>query len=157
MNNNINIIEFEKDILANIDKFLQYKSVEKYFEDKNRIIEIKDLKDASNIIDNLFSNGNNYNCCVYGILIKNKEIGSKWELKYIGVRQSDKLQQRLKQHFVKKSKQTNSQLDKIKELQDKAIFGLKLANIADTKLRNYYEEKLIKDFAPDWNSHGKKR
>ena len=115
------------------------------------------ILDASNIIDNLFSNGNNYNCCVYGILIKNKEIGSEWELKYIGVRKFREMKQRLKQHFVKKSDQTNSQLSRILNLDGKVIFGLKLTNIADIKLRNYYEEKLIEYFKPDWNLHGKKR
>jgi hypothetical protein len=128
--NNINIIEFKKDTMANIDKILQYTSVKKYFEDKNKIIEIKDLKYASNIIDSLSIHEN---VCVYGILTKNKEIGSKWKLNYIGIRKSDKIKQRLKQHFVKKSEQTHSQWFKIKELQDKVIFWLKLANIADTK------------------------
>ena len=154
MNNNINIIEFEKDIMVNIDQILQYENIKKYFHDENKVIEIQKREYASDIIDKLIVGKN---ICIYGILIKNKEIGSKWELKYIGVRKSREIKQRLKQHFVNKSDQTNSQLARISKLDGKAILGLKLANIADIKLRNYYEEKLIEDFKPGWNSHGNKK
>lgn len=131
---------------------LNYKEVENYFTDKNKIFKISENKKIDFELVKDLINQSNTKPNLYGILIKEK--GEKeWELKYIGQRKSKFIKDRLRQHLFKKHIKTGAQLDKVKhQLNEGNDVAIKLYSVYPDELRQYYEQKLLQNIKGlSWN------
>ena len=78
---------------------------------------------------------------VYAIFVGECE---QWTAKYVGQRKSGKLRERMRQHLVKKSEGTGSQLPKVQRaVADGKKIGISYVLIKPESLRHYVEEVII--------------
>ena len=125
----------------------RFNEIEKYFSEKNHIIEVsKNGKIDFNIVSEHIDKAN-LKPNIYGILIRNSTKNSEWNLKYIGQRKSKEIKSRLKQHLIKHNEKTGAQLNNIEnEMKNGSEIGVILFAIKPDELRQYYEQKLLNKF-----------
>jgi hypothetical protein len=144
-----------ENIIIENQEILSYSKALNYFKEKQNVLKISENINGQNVINfsivNNFINGLEIKPNIYGLLTKNVN-DEIWTLRYIGQRKSKDIKQRLYQHLLKKHINTGAQLNKINsELAIGKEIGIKLLCVYPDELRQYYEEKLIKDIKLDWN------
>lgn len=131
---------------------LEYQTVKNFIQDSSSVINITNEDSAidfQKVEDHL--KRNNYYPNIYCLYILENE---SWKLVYIGQRKRIAIRERLRQHLVKKHIRTGSKLSNVTDhLNRKIMIGLKTISVDPDELRQYYENKLIKDFKPSWNIH----
>lgn len=103
-----------------------------------------------------FLNQLNKTANVYAIFVRDIDCEQEWMCKYVGQRKSEKLRERITQHFISKGKNTGSKLNEIKKAMDeKQEIAVSFIKIHPESLRLFVEGMIIEENITklEWNKN----